>query len=90
MNRFRNEWLVWQLMSAWGFDQVAAEIWMEQNFEEALAAPRLREVPLLWDSCREKIAGQHKSIEERLTDKSSAQVECLAAGMSPTRSMRSG
>jgi len=42
----KREWLVWQLMDAWGFDQKAAEVWMEQHTLEGEDGAQLRADPL--------------------------------------------
>jgi hypothetical protein len=36
---YRREWLVWQLMEPWGFDQPAMEEWMERHTEDDTRAP---------------------------------------------------
>jgi hypothetical protein len=68
-HRLPQEWLVWQLMAAWGFDQLGAEVWMEQNTEETGETTRRRTSPLDGEALRQKIAKQHRDIEAHLVDK---------------------
>lgn len=43
---YKCERLVWDTMKAWGFDQIAAEEWMERNFEDSPAGLHKRLTPL--------------------------------------------
>jgi hypothetical protein len=64
--RYRSERMVWQLMREWGFDQLAAETWMDQHVDERPDNPELRQQPLEQNVSREKITRQHNEIENRL------------------------
>lgn len=43
---YKCERLVWDAMKAWGFDQIAAEEWMERNFEDTSEGLQRRPTPL--------------------------------------------
>ena len=63
-HHYRQEWFVWQLMKEWGFDQVAAEAWMYQHFDDV----RRRASPLEWELCLKKVRTDHERIEALLSD----------------------
>lgn len=69
MGEFRCEWLVWQLMMAWGFDQQAAEEWMERNFDEAESATLPREHPLSDEEYQGNNAKRRRQVERDLPAK---------------------
>lgn len=69
MGNYRCEWLVWQLMKAWGFDQPAAEEWMERNFEETAEITLPREHPLSDEGYEGKNAKWRQDVERDLSDK---------------------
>lgn len=45
--RYHCEWLVWQLMEDWNFDQTALEEWMEKNTIDNGKTLELRAMPLV-------------------------------------------
>ena len=57
-------------MAKWGFDQDAAEIWMEQNFEDTGSNQTPRVPPLAHEVCLSKVKSGHERIESKLSDKS--------------------
>jgi hypothetical protein len=69
-SKCRCEWLVWQLMSAWGYDQIEAEVWMERHFEKGNNAWVLRATPLDEVTCRNQQEAGHRKIESNVGDKS--------------------
>jgi hypothetical protein len=66
----RVEWLNWQLMEAWGFDQPAAELWAYRNVDMCGEEPRIRNEPLDEEETRWKRDSQRERLIERLDDKS--------------------
>lgn len=66
----RCEWLVWQLMKAWGYDQIEAEVWVERHFEKGNSEWVLRGTPLEEAACRAGLADGHRKLERSVTDKS--------------------
>lgn len=69
MGNMRCEWLVWQLMTAWGYDQPAAEEWMERNFEDSPGVLRMRVRPLEGTEYEGKNAKWRQDVERDLPDK---------------------
>lgn len=68
--KYRPEWIVWQLMQKWGFDQLATEIWMEQNVEFINGEFSLRSEAKDFAEVRDAIHKEHERIESELADKS--------------------
>lgn len=61
---YRCERLVWDMMKAWRFDQIAAEEWMEQNFE----GPVKRSDPLTGAAYQGDCVKEHERIESELSN----------------------
>jgi hypothetical protein len=68
LSKFRQEWLVWRLMVAWGFDQRAMEEWMERNVIQDADGIRMREHPLGNAEFEGKCIAARKRAEEQLSD----------------------
>ena len=64
----RREWIVWQLMEKWGFDQIGAEAWMDQNFDEA--SLDFHENPKNWEESLRKVREGHELLVNQLSDQS--------------------
>ena len=64
LRAYRCEWLVWQTLKAWGFDQPAMEEWMERNTEEDASGIRFRDEPLTGTEL--KCVDERKDIEKKL------------------------
>lgn len=61
-DRDRCEWLVWQLMKAWGYDQVGMEEWMECNYIDDKEGIRKREKPLEVNQIAEGRNAQYRTV----------------------------
>jgi hypothetical protein len=66
----RCEWLNWQLMAAWGFDQPAAELWAYRFVDTSGDAPLIRDLPLDVDATRHRIEEDRRRLEGGVPDKS--------------------
>jgi hypothetical protein len=66
----RVEWLNWQLMRAWGFDQPAAELWAYRNVDGRGDEPQILDAPLDEEEARQKRDGQRQRLLEKLVDTS--------------------
>ncbi|MBL8810548.1 MAG: hypothetical protein JNM43_10260 [Planctomycetaceae bacterium] len=64
----RPEWLVWRLMESWGFDQIAAEVWMERNVIDDESGIRFREESLPDEGSEANCIRIRKEIEGKLSD----------------------
>jgi hypothetical protein len=68
LRKYRCEWLVWRLMESWGFDQVAAEVWMERNVIDDKDGIRVRDEPIPDQTSEAKCIAQRNEIEKKLLD----------------------
>lgn len=63
---YKCERLVWDAMTAWGFDQIAAEEWMERNFEDSPEKLQKRSSPLDGADYKPKCVTERSRIESEL------------------------
>lgn len=63
---YKCERLVWDAMTAWGFDQIAAEEWMERNFEDTPAGLHKRSKMLFGADYQPKCVKDRARIELEL------------------------
>lgn len=68
LRRMRQEWLVWRLIEAWGFDQPAMEEWMERNTIDDANGISVRERPQGDAEFAGKCIADRERYEELLKD----------------------
>jgi hypothetical protein len=70
-DRDRCEWLVWQLMKAWGYDQIGMEVWMECNYLDDTKGIQKRESSLTDAEITEGRNAKYRSeINQRFSNES--------------------